>query len=271
MLDIIKEMLAKHNIDLVGTVPMSRCNTVRPHKLQGLGFEGDRHLYVIVFAIPYYTEQYARNISAYAVSRDYHLFAKQLFDSIIPELHQKFPKNRFFGFADNSPISEVPAAAMAGLGIIGDNMMLITEKYSSYVFLGEIITDLELPNDKDYTIRQCEHCGKCRSACPMSEIGQCLSALTQKKGELDEKEKEYLIKYNTAWGCDICQETCPHTKKAIDNGPLYSPIEFFSQCVTPYLTSQDVRLMSDEQFSNRAYSWRGRNTIIRNLEIIENA
>ena len=105
----------------------------------------------------------------------------------------------------------------------------------------------------------------------MSEIGQCLSALTQKKGELDEKEKEYLIKYNTAWGCDICQETCPHTKKAIDNGTLYSPIEFFSQCVTPYLTSQDVRLMSDEQFSNRAYSWRGRNTIIRNLEIIENA
>ena len=103
----------------------------------------------------------------------------------------------------------------------------------------------------------------------MEKIGVCLSALTQKKGELSDDERSAIVKYGYAWGCDICQEACPHTQNAIKQGTIYTPIEFFKQDVTPYLTSDGVRSMTDEQFASRAYSWRGRNTIVRNLEILE--
>lgn len=269
MLDTLKILLDRFGIDLFGAVPVSSCNIVRPHKLNTLGFDNTDGLSVIIFAIPYLTEHKVRNVSAYATPRDYHLFAKQVFDTVLPVMRQKFAPHSFFGFADNSPISEVPAAAMAGLGIIGDNMMLITEKYSSYVFLGEIITDCPIKDAKPHEIRGCEHCGACRAACPMDKIGTCLSALTQKKGELTECEVEHILSYGSAWGCDICQEACPHTKKAKKEGTIYSKIEFFNENNTPYLTSYDVLSMTDEQFSERAYSWRGRNTILRNLLLLE--
>jgi len=269
MLDTLKKALSDFGIDLVAGMPVSKCKIVRPYKLKHAGFDEDAPLSVIVFAIPYYTKQDRRNISAYAVSRDYHMFAKQLFDTIIPKMQHDFPSNRFAGFVDNSPISEVHAAAMAGLGVIGDNMMLITEKYSSYVFLGEIITDFPLSDNGNYEIKLCEHCGRCRATCPMGEIGECLSALTQKKGDLTEQEKGYILKYGSAWGCDICQEVCPHTLRAIQLGTIYSPIDFFKHDATPHLTSHDILSMSEERFAERAYSWRGRNTILRNLKMME--
>lgn len=269
MLTTLKTELLRYGINLVNTIPLSLCNIVRPYKLGDLKDNDVNGLSAIIFAIPYLTEHNKRNISAYAVSCDYHLFANTLFEDILPIVRERFAPYKFLGFADNSPISEVPAAAMAGLGIIGDNMMLITEKYSSYVFLGEIITDYPLEHKGSYEIHGCEHCGKCRTACPMDKTGTCLSALTQKKGELDKTEADHIASYGCAWGCDICQEVCPHTLRAIKQGSIYSEIEFFKLDNTPYLTSGDILSMTDEQFAKRAYSWRGRNTILRNLNIIE--
>ena len=147
--------------------------------------------------------------------------------------------------------------------------MAVTEKYSSYVFLGEIITDLPLDVDREYKIERCEGCGRCKVACPMSEIGACLSALTQKKGELTDTEKDHIKKHGFAWGCDICQEACPHTEKALKNKTIYTDIEFFKKDLTPLLTSELIDTMSDEEFAARAYSWRKKATVKRNLDIIE--
>ena len=269
MLTTLKGILSLHNIELVGAIPMSKCKVIRPYKLKSCGFDVLDGLNVVVFAIPYYTKREASNVSAYASARDYHLFANELFDSVLAQMREKFPTYRLVGFADNSPIAEVHAAAMAGLGVIGDNMMLITDKYSSYVFLGEIITDAPIEVKDDYEIRACEHCGSCKLACPMEKIGTCLSALTQKKGELTPDEQSAIVQYGYAWGCDICQEACPHTKRAIKDGTIYTPIEFFKKDITSYLTKDDVKNMTDEQFSCRAYSWRGKETIARNLEILE--
>lgn len=269
MLTTLKAELFNHGIELVKAVPLSVCNIIRPYKLGNLKNTDINSLSAIIFAIPYLTEHNKRNISAYAVSRDYHLFVEQLFQSVLPIMRERFAPYQFLGFADNSPISEVPAAAMAGLGIIGDNMMLITEKYSSYVFLGEIITDFPIDHHASYEISGCEHCGKCRNACPMEKIGACLSALTQKKGELDKAEADHISSFGSAWGCDICQEVCPHTLRAMKQGSIFSKIDFFNRDNTPYLTSDDILSMTDEQFAGRAYSWRGRNTILRNLYILE--
>ena len=71
------------------------------------------------------------------------------------------------------------------------------------------------------------------------------------------------------WGCDICQEVCPYTKAALDDNTIFSNIEFFNSHITPYITSDGISSLSDAEFSLRAYSWRGRDTVLRNLLISE--
>lgn len=269
MLEYVKNELLALGIDTVGALPLEKCRVDRAYKLKSKGFDGLDDLSVIMLAIPYYTEHKDKNVSSYCIPRDYHAYCKDLFDRLLPKLKAHFDGYRFAGFADDSPINERDAAAMAGLGIIGDNGMLITPKYSSYVFLAEIVTDLPVATDGKYEIRRCEGCGKCQAACPMSRIGQCLSALTQKKGELEPCEIDAIAKYGYAWGCDMCQESCPHTAIAKKNGTIYTNIDFFKQDLTPILTHKMIDGMSDEEFSGRAYSWRKKDTVLRNLSILE--
>lgn len=269
MLEFVKEFLSQYHIDLVGAVSLGDCHIIRPYKLKL--FDAAKHdsLYAIVFAVPYLTKHAESNISAYAVPRDYHLFFKELFEKLFVALKGRYEDARFECFADNSPIDERHAASLCGLGMIGDNGLLITEKYSSYVFLGEIITDYPIET-VPHEIKRCLRCGKCQLACPMSSIGECLSSLTQKKGELTVKEAEAIKKYGSAWGCDICQEVCPFTLFAKKKGTIYTEVEFFKNQLIPTVTSSVLENMSDEEFSCRAYSWRGRNVISRNLKILEN-
>lgn len=269
MLDTIISLFSEYHIDLYGCLPLSRCRITRRYLLDKVGIiDGS----VVIFAIPYYTEacDKRRNLSAYAVSRDYHLFVREMADELQRRLNDTFPANRFAFFADHSPIDERDAAVRAGLGVIGKNGLLITEKYSSYVFLGEIITDAVLPS-QEFPLTTCHGCGACLAACPWkrgeSEI--CLSALSQKKGELSEAEQALLSRYDSVWGCDICQEVCPYTKQARKTGTLYTEIPFFKQDTLPLLSSDLVRTMEEKDFASRAYSWRGRETIVRNLTVVE--
>ena len=268
MFSFLCDFFKKNNIDCFAPIPLSACKILRPYLLEHAGITDGT---AVMLAIPYFTRAAAsedRNLSAYAVSRDYHGFFKQLFDELIPLLQATYPAFRFAGFADHSPIAEADAAARAGLGVIGRNNLLITERYSSYVFLGELVTDARL----DCTLselRYCEDCGACRRACPLNEIGTCLSALTQKKGELSKDEQNTVRKYGSVWGCDLCQEVCPHTKRALKDGSIFSPIPYFSQDTIPHLTAERLDAMSDTEFSSRAYAWRGRDTIARNLKLFQ--
>ena len=268
MFDIIKDKLGKFNIDLVSCLALGECKIIRPYLLDRCGIEEGS---VIIFAVPYLSPVACkkRNVSAYAVSRDYHIFFSSLFEKIIKELKESFPENKFAGFTDHSPINEIEAAAKSGLGVIGENHLLITEKYSSFVFLGEIITDALLPSNAGET-QSCIKCGKCIKACPVNgNINSCLSALTQKKGELNENELITLKKFGCAWGCDICQEVCPYTVSAIKSGSIFTKIDFFNNSLVAVLTSNEIEMMDDAEFGERAYSWRGKQTIIRNLKILE--
>ncbi len=269
MLELLENELKAFKIELFSALPLSLCKIINPYKLDRCGFDDAEAVSVIMIAIPYYSKNQCSNISKYCIPPDYHLFAKELFGTVLPKLEAEFPKYRFFGFADNSPINERDAAALSGLGIIGDNGLLITDKYSSYIFLADIITDYPIKHGHNYEMRHCEGCSACKAACPINDIGICLSELTQKKGELTDTEREAIFKYGSAWGCDICQSVCPHTKKAFDDGSIFSPIDFFSSKLIPSISSEMIGKMSDEEFSSRAYSWRGRKTILRNLAILE--
>lgn len=268
MFEFVKKQLSELNIELVSCISLDECRITRPYLLEKHGIESGS---AIIFAVPYLSQDAlaCKNISCYAIARDYHLFFADLFEKIINELKAKYPNNRFVGFGDHSPINEIDAAAKCGLGVIGKNHLLITKKYSSYVFIGEIITDASLPSlagEKQY----CSNCGKCSSLCPVNmRDGECLSSITQKKGELDDTEKHLIQKHGCAWGCDICQEVCPSTQAAIKNKTIYTSIEFFNNALTPNLTSKQIQDMSDEEFKERAYSWRGKNVILRNLKYLE--
>ena len=268
MFNFVKSHLIKLNIDLVSCLHLDECEIIRPYLLQNRGIHNGS---VIIFAVPYFTneEDEKRNISSYAVSRDYHLFFKSLFEELIVDLEKEYPENKFVGFTDHSPINEIKAAAKAGLGVIGENHLLLTNKYSSFVFIGEIITDAIL-NSNAQKIEYCNKCGKCRTACPVGmDITSCLSSLTQKKGELDENETALIKKHGCVWGCDICQFSCPYTQNAIKDGTIYTNIDFFKESRTPFLNCESISQMSEDEFSSRAYSWRGKKTIIRNLKITE--
>ena len=268
MFENLLNFLQKKNIDLVGVLPLSACRVIRPYLLERANISSGT---VFMMAVPYFTpacEDKSRNISAYAVSRDYHLFFEELFGELLPYLAKKFPNNRFAAFADHSPISELHAAVRAGLGVIGKNGLLLTEKYGSYVFLGEIITDLEIPCEVQ-AVKLCENCGACANSCPaiVSEKSLCLSALSQKKGTLTKEEQALLCATNTVWGCDRCQECCPYNQRAKRRGTIYTSIPFFHKDTIPSPCVEDIENMPEEEFAKRAYSWRGRETILRNLHL----
>lgn len=270
MLAFLSDYFRANGINLFAPIPLSACKLNRPYLLERAEISPTCGT-AIMLAVPYYTRAATtaeRNLSAYAVPRDYHVFFRDLYNDLLPRLRERFPNERFAGFSDHSPIDEREAAARAGLGIYGKNGMLITEPYSSFVFLGEVITSASLPAEL-HEIRTCENCGACRRACPMNEIGTCLSALTQKKGNLTEQEIADLRKYGSVWGCDLCGEVCPHTQRALRNGTIYSEIPFFNEETISHLTLQDLDGMSEQAFAERAFAWRGRDTIRRNLILFE--
>ena len=269
MKNTVQKLLAERGIGLCAPIALGDCQITRPYLLERAGISFGT---AFLFAVPYYTTECddpARNISAYAVSRDYHRFFSALFDEILPLLRKQFPSNKFAGFTDHSPIAEGDAAVRARLGFFGCNHLFLTTEYSSYVFLGEIVTDavIEAPAGE---IKVCSACGACRAACPVDlTVGECLSALTQKKGALTDTEQKAILSHGCAWGCDRCQEACPITQAAKQSGSIYTTIPFFKDTAIPHLTADAIRAMSEDAFAARAYSWRGRAVILRNLELLE--
>lgn len=105
----------------------------------------------------------------------------------------------FIPFVDSSPVAEVRAASLAGLGDIGMNGQLLNETYGSYCFIGEIVTTADFPAAGRKANPLCTHCGRCAAACPTGALSQegfnrekCRSHITQKKGELTEWEREQI-------------------------------------------------------------------------------
>lgn len=258
----LKVIFEKEKIEYVNGVPYELLPQ-NPNCKKIIDFKPES---VIMLAVPYFCDASAGNVSLYARARDYHKYFSQLSERILPQIKDAFGCRAVL-FSDTSPIMEVESAALAGLGVVGKHGLLITKKYSSFVFLAGIFTDIPVCNITDkteFSVEYCENCNICKRACPC-ENGECLSNITQTKGELAPHEIQLMQKYNTAWGCDICQLSCPHTKRMLES-KVVTPIEFFKNDLIRNIDESTVN-MEKCDFLQRAFSWRGRTVLKRNLTV----
>lgn len=228
---------------------------------------------IISIAFPYFhgeLEQNEINFSLYTQGIDYHKVVVSYLSKICKFINDLGGEAMYF--VDSNPLPERYIATLAGIGFIGRNNTLITEKYGSYVFLGEIITNFILEPDK-INSKNCLFCDLCVEKCPTNVIIEnrmrfnsrsCVSYLTQKKS-LNNHEIN-LIK-GSIFGCDECQRICPHNKN-VAKSPL-KEFEPKAYMAGPNLESL-IRLNNKEfkeKYINHSCGWRGKNILIRNALI----
>lgn len=230
---------------------------------------------IIVCAFPYYIGNFKEsNLSKYCYGEDYHIVAKDMLQQICNYISSKIDNFEYKIFADNGPLVDRYLAYLSGIGYFGINNNIITDKYGSYVFIGYILSNYEFKKDIPLE-KTCIKCGKCVKYCPGNALlgnyemnpKRCLSYITQKKGELEEEEEKVLRENRKVFGCDICQDVCPHNK----NIPITN-IERFKDDIILKLDNKEIDEISNKEFKrrygNRAFSWRGKNIIKRNIDII---
>jgi epoxyqueuosine reductase len=187
---------------------------------------------------PYSTQAQDPNrgwISRYAWSReDYHEAVLRRLQQVEAALHEAVgdsePHLMTRSYVDTGPIVERVFAKYAGVGWIGKNTCIINQKIGSWLFLGVILTSLELTADMAAPDR-CGTCTRCIEACPTDAIlepykldsNRCISYLTiEKRGSIPEERRAGMGHH--VFGCDICQDVCPWNRKAPSTtAPEFSP------------------------------------------------
>lgn len=201
---------------------------------------------------------------------DYHYVLQDKLDRLARGIEALTADFEYKGMVDTGALVDTAVAQRAGIGFIGKNGLVISKEFGSYMFLGELITNLDIEPDQpvDYG---CGDCNRCVTACPTScligdgsmNAKRCLSFQTQDKGVMD---LEFRKKIKTViYGCDICQICCPYNK-GLDN-PLATEIdpELSHPELLPFLELSNGQFK--EKFGHVAGSWRGKNILQRNAII----
>jgi len=190
---------------------------------------------IISLTYNYYTDQTqqdmnAPKISKYAYGIDYHYVIRNKLNELLEFIKEEIGSVNGRAFVDSGPVLEKAWAKKSGLGWVGKNSNLLTQKVGSFYFISELIIDLELEVDHVVT----DHCGSCTAcidACPTEAItepykvdgSKCISYFTIELK--DNIPSELKGKFNDwMFGCDICQDVCPWNRFSKEhNEPLFSP------------------------------------------------
>ena len=211
-------------------------------------------------------------LSRSAWGRDYHDVLRDRLGRLEAWLRERAPELRALSMTDTGALVDRAVAERAGIGWSGKNCAIITPEFGSWVYLGEMITNLPLPPDAPVT-EMCGECTKCIDACPTGALvgpGElnaqaCVSYLTQTKGYLSDGQMRKIG--NRLYGCDTCQIVCP-----VNRGKDWTQHEEFTpdpETVKPLLVP--LLAMSNREFRERfgasAAAWRGKKPIQRNAVI----
>lgn len=203
---------------------------------------------------------------------DYHVVLKDRLQKLEDYIKERIPDALCKSMVDTGELVDRAVAQRAGIGWSGKNCAIITPEFGSYVYLGEMITNLPIEPDTSME-DQCGTCNKCIDVCPTGALVQggqlnaqrCIAFQTQTKGFLAEEFREKLG--NRIYGCDTCQTVCPKNK-GIDfhNHPEMEPDP---EIAKPLL--QPLLFISNKEFKEKyghiSGSWRGKKPIQRNAII----
>lgn len=172
----------------------------------------------------------AYKISKYAYGQDYHFVIKEKLKEFLYSIQENIGEVSGRAFVDSAPVLDKAWAAKSGLGWIGKNSNLITQKVGSFYFIAELILDLDLEYDHAVT----DHCGSCTAcidACPTQAIlapyivdgSKCISYYTIELKENIPNEMQGKFD-NWMFGCDTCQDVCPWNRFSKPHSePLFNP------------------------------------------------
>ncbi|CAM3630144.1 tRNA epoxyqueuosine(34) reductase QueG [Mesobacillus zeae] len=203
---------------------------------------------------------------------DYHVLVKEKLKQLEAFISEKLPEARFQSMVDTGELVDRAVAERAGIGWSGKNCSIITPEFGSYVYLGEMVTNIPFEADQPLEDR-CGTCNKCVEACPTGALVQggqlnsqsCIAFLTQTKGFLADEYRERLG--NRLYGCDSCQTACPDNKGK--DFHFHTEMEPDPETVKPLL--KPLLHMSNRDFKERfgplSGSWRGKKPIQRNAII----
>ncbi|KAB8128277.1 tRNA epoxyqueuosine(34) reductase QueG [Gracilibacillus oryzae] len=200
---------------------------------------------------------------------DYHIVLQDKLTKLAEFISGKVEGFVCRSMVDTGELSDRAVAERAGIGFSGKNTLMIAPELGSYIYLGEMITNIPIPPDQPLE-DGCGDCTKCLDACPTGALvepgrlnsQQCLAFLTQTKGFLPEEHRDKLG--NLIYGYETCQVVCPYNK-GIDLH-YHEEFEPDPELVKPRLV--DLLTISNrefkEKFGKMSGSWRGKKPIQRN-------
>ncbi len=210
-------------------------------------------------------------VSRYAWGPDYHRVVREKLERLAAFLDEAAPGTAHRVMVDTTPLLERAAARRAGLGRIGKNCCLITPGYGSWVFLGEVVTTLDLPPDPPLPDPDpCGDCDLCLRACPTGALTApgvldhrcCLAYLTQAGEPIPREVRPALGR--RVWGCDTCQAVCPHNRRLAGPPGAVDPVDL-DQAPPPLLSLLAMtRARFLATFGTTAAAWRGPRPLRRN-------
>ncbi|EFI67565.1 tRNA epoxyqueuosine(34) reductase QueG [Lysinibacillus sp. HST-98] len=200
---------------------------------------------------------------------DYHTALRERLKLLSAWLEEHVKGVRIESMVDTGALVDRAVAERAGIGWSGKNCSIITPEFGSYVYLGELITNIPFAPDKPME-DECGDCRLCLDVCPTGALIQggqldaqrCIAFLTQTKGTLPDEFRSHIG--NRLYGCDTCQTVCPKNKGKINwiHEEFMPDPELAKPLLTPLLTMTNREFKG--KFGHVSGSWRGKKPIQRN-------
>lgn len=200
---------------------------------------------------------------------DYHVVLRDRLEKLVEFIQEKVPEANTKVMVDTGELSDRAVAERAGIGFSGKNTSIITKEFGSFVYLGEVITNLPFIPDEPVT-DSCGDCTICMDACPTGALIQggqlnaqrCIAFLTQTKDFLPEPFRDKIG--NRIYGCDTCQQVCPWNKGV--DFHIHPELEPDPEIAKPKLKPM-LRISNrefKEKFGHLSGAWRGKKPLQRN-------